>query len=708
MHPDLDKDKGCQYTDPLNESLVRSFFSSSHILLTGATGYLGKLILNQLLVKCVKYDRYPIIHLVIRNKNNLTANERFEELKTHEIFNLLNKYDDVNKKKGKKSIYENIRIVSFDLRNLKTRDEYVMSSPEVGGGELMSSRSEPWLKSVIKNENELNNNSLLKHIELYSIELIIHAAAETACGSFRQNLLINCLVYENLLKLSKRMNSLKSIVHFTSLISLKLFRSLMDEKKFSNNPQSDEKKDMDEKGNEELLLSATFLPVKRLTGILNWMSNEMLDRMGKSYIMKLLGSKKTSCYHMSDLMHHITKWFSEQYLYHHLNSSDVNERSVKHVLIRLPTLGSTIQEPYDGYIEKFNRPSQLIIATGRGFLRSMVSNCERKIDIHNILMDVTPADIVANLTLVSLYYVDKRSEELEDGRPFILQSTIGNKNPFLWNNLDMVTRITKKIPLEHAFRRPNMSTSSSAPQMFGQRPSFIISCIIPAVLHDMWQAARRRPANAISTYQDIYPNMLTMFDAHEFIVSPFTTLASFYASMIRRLIWNMLHLTNEQCDEKKKKANNTGNANTGTTGTPNESGTNSNDHFEEMENDIELNESFTSNHLKIIRTLSDIDQCFYNIQVTDKFVTKESFLSSYVIATKVCLLHEKMGDIPNARRHLRNLQIIRWCSNLILAVFIWRYFIAKSSLAVNSWYFIMNLVVKFVRFFKLTATIQNQ
>jgi len=51
---------------------------------------------------------------------------------------------------------------------------------------------------------------------------------------------------------------------------------------------------------------------------------------------------------------------------------------------------------------------------------------------------------------------------------------------------------------------------------------------------------------------------------------------------------------------------------------------------------------------------------------------------------------------------LRN---IRYVFNTIVLIVLWRLLIANSNLARNSWFFVMGLVFKFVRFFRLTSTL---
>lgn len=53
---------------------------------------------------------------------------------------------------------------------------------------------------------------------------------------------------------------------------------------------------------------------------------------------------------------------------------------------------------------------------------------------------------------------------------------------------------------------------------------------------------------------------------------------------------------------------------------------------------------------------------------------------------------------------LRN---IRYCFNTLCLVLFWRLFIANSTIAKNSWSFILGLVYKFVQFFRITSTIKT-
>lgn len=59
--------------------------------------------------------------------------------------------------------------------------------------------------------------------------------------------------------------------------------------------------------------------------------------------------------------------------------------------------------------------------------------------------------------------------------------------------------------------------------------------------------------------------------------------------------------------------------------------------------------------------------------------------------------------VPCLRPRLRN---IRYSFNAVLAVIIWRVFIARSQMARNVWYFVVSLCFKFLSYFRASSTLR--
>jgi fatty acyl-CoA reductase len=68
------------------------------------------------------------------------------------------------------------------------------------------------------------------------------------------------------------------------------------------------------------------------------------------------------------------------------------------------------------------------------------------------------------------------------------------------------------------------------------------------------------------------------------------------------------------------------------------------------------------------------------------------------------LLNEDLHGVPAAKQHLRNLRNIRWCTNVIIGILIWRLLIAQKQPTRNLWFFVLNLAARFARFFRISST----
>lgn len=62
---------------------IQEFYSNTTILITGGTGFLGKLLVEKLLRSCQNINH---IYLMMRNKNGFTAKERMENYFEDQVY----------------------------------------------------------------------------------------------------------------------------------------------------------------------------------------------------------------------------------------------------------------------------------------------------------------------------------------------------------------------------------------------------------------------------------------------------------------------------------------------------------------------------------------------------------------------------------------------------------------------------------------------
>lgn len=61
----------------IDRSSIKSFYRNAYILVTGGTGFIGKVLLEKLLRTC---DSLHCIYVLLRSKRGLSSEERYHEL----------------------------------------------------------------------------------------------------------------------------------------------------------------------------------------------------------------------------------------------------------------------------------------------------------------------------------------------------------------------------------------------------------------------------------------------------------------------------------------------------------------------------------------------------------------------------------------------------------------------------------------------------
>ncbi|CAF2769791.1 unnamed protein product [Rotaria sp. Silwood2] len=217
---------------------------------------------------------------------------------------------------------------------------------------------------------------------------------------------------------------------------------------------------------------------QKLVDALDWMDKEMVALATP----KLIGPKANAFA--------FSHWLAETVL-------SGEQQSLPPIsIIRVSIIGAAWKEPYPGWVEKSNGPSELFAAAGRGYLRSM------KGDSHDIL-DIVPVDIPVNLLITATW--EKCFEEKKQNLT-IYHCTSSGLNPFHWHEMsNYFIEYSKRIPYEHAFRRPNLSVTSHS---LIHDSYVFFSHLIPAYLADIGLRLIGRKAHVVDLYKNLHRILL--------------------------------------------------------------------------------------------------------------------------------------------------------------------------------------------------------
>ncbi|KAM6435937.1 fatty acyl-CoA reductase 1-like isoform 2-T3 [Liasis olivaceus] len=133
--------------------------------------------------------------------------------------------------------------------------------------------------------------------------------------------------------------------------------------------------------------------------------------------------------------------------------------------------------------------------------------------------------------------------------------------------------------------------------------------------------------------------------------------------------------------------------------------------FNRLEKTMSLLEYFTSNSWDwsadntnmLMKELSPRDKNLFCFDVRQLIWSE--YIQSYCLGTKKFLLNEDMAGIPAAKQHIRKLKAIHYALNTTLLVITWRIFVARSQMARNVWYFVVNLCYKFLNYFRASSSL---
>jgi fatty acyl-CoA reductase len=582
---------------------INEYYKGKSVFVTGATGFVGKLLVEKLLYSCDSIER---IYLLIRAKNGLDASERLNEITSCKVFDKLRKKEPF--------FADRLTAVQGDILDT-----------EGNLGIFSASKSTTNTPNTTKSTND-NNEVIDAEFLKANCSVVFHLAGTARLDAdLKSALLVNVCGLRNTLAFVKKFSALDAFVHVSSIYA-NANKSYIDEQIYEAD-----------------------IPPQKILNLLEWMEDDWL----RIATPKLIADKPNTFTY--------TKWLSETLLQQEIENTDLPV-----VIVRPSTIGASWKEPFAGWVEKSSGPCDLFIAAGRGYLRSM------KGEGHAVL-DIVPVDIVVNLLISASWHkavqkqqqqstkIMKNDEETQEDEENdkeveeiavnssansessnisnqqiqIYNCTTGGLHPFRWGEMEsFLSTYSKNIPFEGAFRRPNMTlTSNSLMHDYW----VFVTHLIPAYMSDVGLALIGRKPRVVQVYKKIH-----------------------------KMLGSLEYLTQ-----------------------------------------VELKCNY-DNVIALRNAMSPSDSDTHEFYFDPRGIHWPTYIENYLIGTKKYLLNEDLHGVPAAKQHLKTLRNIRWTTNMVCGVLIWRLLIAKSQPARNLWFLVLSLAARFVRFFRLSSTMIKQ
>ncbi|KFP89224.1 Fatty acyl-CoA reductase 1, partial [Apaloderma vittatum] len=232
---------------------------------------------------------------------------------------------------------------------------------------------------------------------LTRVNIVFHCAATVRFDEpLKHALQLNAMGTQRLLELARQMQNLEAFVHISTAYA-NCIRKYIDE-----------------------VIYPPPIDPRKLFDLVEWLDESIIQDITP----KLLGAwPNTYTY---------TKALSEYLIQQEKGNLNI-------AIIRPSIVGASWQEPFPGWIDSFNGTSGILIAAGKGILRSVIANNEA-------VADVIPVDVAINFTLAAGWYTAvHRPKSL-----LVYNCTIGGVNPFFWGEMGqhychLLLYIKKKI-----------------------------------------------------------------------------------------------------------------------------------------------------------------------------------------------------------------------------------------------------------------------
>lgn len=338
---------------------IPAFYEGRSVFITGATGFVGKVLLEKLLRCCPGLKN---IYILMREKKGKEPRQRLEELLNCKVFDRL-------KKEHPEAVHKVIGItgdLSLPQLGVSATDVAIMAK---------------------------------------SVSVVFHSAATVKFDEpLAQAVDMNVLATRRMLELSHKLPNLVALVHVSTAYA-----------------------NCNRKEVDEIVYPPPVSP-DQIIEATKWMEPSLLE----SITPKLIGDRPNT--------YTFTKALAENLLVEECGSLPV-------AIVRPSIVSASWKEPYPGWIDNLNGPAGIIVAGGKGVLRTMIIHGE-------VVADIIPVDVVINLMIaVAWYTATKRPNNI-----MVYNCTSGSVNKTTWDGIMAVTYpMLLKYPSAELFRYPKGS-----------------------------------------------------------------------------------------------------------------------------------------------------------------------------------------------------------------------------------------------------------
>jgi len=321
----MSSEKDCIRPDDMQESPVGSMFEGRSVFITGASGFIGRVLLEKLL-RC--YPGIKRIYILMRAKRNQQPYERLHK-------QLLNVpiFDRIRSMEGAEQLLAKLVVIAGDI-----------AEPQLG-------ISESDLNMMIQDE---------------SLAIVFHSAATIKFDEpLKVSVTLNLIATKTIIEICRKLPNLISLCHVSTA--------------YVNSDLKDNQ-----------IIEERLYPIEQQPDQLIKMAECMDVNLMQQLKGQLIGERPNT--------YTYTKALAE-----HLIAQEASDLPV--AIVRPSIVVAAWKEPIPGWIDNLNGPTGLILAIGKGLLRSMCA-------ARDIKAEVIPVDVVVNTMVAAAYYAAKTNNKL--------------------------------------------------------------------------------------------------------------------------------------------------------------------------------------------------------------------------------------------------------------------------------------------------------